>query len=312
MNNLTKRILTAAVAIPVIIALCVAGDLYFFLFVAAASGMALYEFYGLAKAKGGNPQVRLGLVVGFLVNLSFYHLKLQAFVAGIFMRSGVAIPYPSQTQLLFMILILGSCLIGIVELFRDKGSAITNVSTTLFGILYVSLFFGTFVGLRELFTSQDPVFYRFFVTQLGLSDPDKIYRFGGYMVISLFAMIWICDSAAFHAGTAMGKHKLFPRVSPNKSWEGAVFGFIFAVAAACAAKYLVLGFLPLGAAIIVGVIVGTIGQIGDLFESLLKRDAGVKDSSHLIPGHGGALDRFDSLLLVAPLVYYYIDFLFFS
>jgi phosphatidate cytidylyltransferase len=110
----------------------------------------------------------------------------------------------------------------------------------------------------------------------------------------------------------MGKHKLFPRVSPNKSWEGAVFGFIFAVAAACAAKYLVLEFLPLSAAIIVGIIVGTIGQTGDLFESLLKRDAGVKDSGTLIPGHGGALDRFDSLLLVAPLVYYYIDFVFFS
>lgn len=312
MNNLTKRILTAVVAIPIIIAICMAGDLYFFLFVAAASALALHEFYGLAKAKGGNPQATLGIFVGFLVNLSFYHLKLQTFIVGAFLKSGVAIPYPSQTQLLFMIIILGSCLIGIVELFRDKGSAITNVSTTLFGILYVSLFFGTFVGLRELFTSQDPVVYRLFVTQLGISDPDRIYRFGGFMVISLFAMIWICDSAAFHAGTAMGKHKLFPRVSPNKSWEGAIFGFIFAIAAACAAKYLVLDFLPLGAAIIVGIIVGTIGQIGDLFESLLKRDAGVKDSGTLIPGHGGALDRFDSLLLVAPLVYYYIDYVFFS
>ncbi|HTK82563.1 MAG TPA: phosphatidate cytidylyltransferase [Bacteroidota bacterium] len=309
---MTKRILTAVVAIPIIIAICMAGDLYFFLFVAAASALALHEFYGLAKAKGGNPQATLGIFVGFLVNLSFYHLKLQAFIVGAFLKSGVAIPYPSQTQLLFMIIILGSCLIGIVELFRDKGSAITNVSTTLFGILYVSLFFGTFVGLRELFTSQDPVVYRLFVTQLGISDPDRIYRFGGFMVISLFAMIWICDSAAFHAGTAMGKHKLFPRVSPNKSWEGAIFGFIFAIAAACAAKYLVLDFLPLGAAIIVGIIVGTIGQIGDLFESLLKRDAGVKDSGTLIPGHGGALDRFDSLLLVAPLVYYYIDYVFFS
>jgi phosphatidate cytidylyltransferase len=312
LNNLTKRILTAVVAIPIIIAICMAGDLYFFLFVAAASALALHEFYGLAKAKGGNPQATLGIFVGFLVNLSFYHLKLQTFIVGAFLKSGVAIPYPSQTQLLFMIIILGSCLIGIVELFRDKGSAITNVSTTLFGILYVSLFFGTFVGLRELFTSQDPVVYRLFVTQLGISDPDRIYRFGGFMVISLFAMIWICDSAAFHAGTAMGKHKLFPRVSPNKSWEGAIFGFIFAIAAACAAKYLVLDFLPLGAAIIVGIIVGTIGQIGDLFESLLKRDAGVKDSGTLIPGHGGALDRFDSLLLVAPLVYYYIDYVFFS
>ena len=101
-------------------------------------------------------------------------------------------------------------------------------------------------------------------------------------------------------------------MSPNKSWEGAIAGFIFAVAAAIAAKYIVLEYLTLGAAAIIGSIVGVFGQLGDLIESLFKRDAGTKDSSRLIPGHGGALDRFDSLLLVAPLVYLYLDFIFFS
>ncbi len=132
------------------------------------------------------------------------------------------------------------------------------------------------------------------------------------MVISLFAIIWICDTAAFHVGSALGRHKLFPRVSPNKSWEGAVAGFVAALLAAAAAKYLVLEFLTLGSAVLIGAIVGIFGQIGDLVESLLKRDAGVKDSSTLIPGHGGVFDRFDSLLLVSPLVYLYVDFILFT
>lgn len=118
--------------------------------------------------------------------------------------------------------------------------------------------------------------------------------------------IWICDSAAFFLGTAFGKHKLFPRVSPNKSWEGAIAGFIFAIITMITAKALLLNELTLIDSLIVGIIVGSIGQLGDLVESLFKRDAGVKDSSALIPGHGGILDRFDSLLLTAPAVYIYL------
>ena len=312
MNNLTQRILTAIVAIPLILLICIVGGIYFFGFVAIASAVALYEFYGLAKAKGANPQVAIGLFSGFLVNISFYQTKLQAIVAGMFLGQGISISFPSQGQLLFIILLITVAVMSMVELFRNKGSALMNLATTLFGVLYVSLFFGTFIGLREVFTLHDPVVSRYFVTTLGTMDGDQIYRFGGYTVISIFAIIWICDSAAFHFGMSIGKHKLFPRVSPNKSWEGAIFGFIFAVASAVAARYLVLDYLSVGSAIIVGVIVGIFGQLGDLIESLLKRDAGVKDSSNLIPGHGGAFDRFDSLLLVAPLVYYYIDFILFS
>ena len=123
------------------------------------------------------------------------------------------------------------------------------------------------------------------------------------------ASIWICDSAACFLGTAFGKHKLFPRVSPNKSWEGAVAGFIFAIVAMIAAKAVVLDELNLTDAVVIGFIIGTIGQIGDLVESLIKRDAGVKDSSQLIPGHGGIFDRFDSLLFTSPAVYIYLYFL---
>jgi phosphatidate cytidylyltransferase len=308
-SNLSRRILTAVVAIPAIVAICIAGEIYFFLFIGIASALALHEFYRLAKAKGAHPQIVLGLVSGFLVNLSFFHAKLQSFVSGAFMNYGVAIPFPSQAQLLLIIFLLCTVTMSLTELFRNRGSPVLNLSTSFFGILYISLFFGAFIGLREAFTPADPAVFRYFLTTIGTADVDNVYRFGGYTVISIFSIIWICDSAAFHFGMALGKHKLFPRVSPNKSWEGAIFGFLFAIASAAAAKNLVLQYLSWGDAIVIGVIVGVFGQLGDLVESLFKRDAEVKDSSGLIPGHGGVFDRFDSLLLVAPLVYVYIDFI---
>ena len=131
---------------------------------------------------------------------------------------------------------------------------------------------------------------------------------GGFLVISILATIWICDSAAYFAGISFGKHKLFPRVSPKKSWEGAIFGFIFAILTMILAHFLVLDFLSFNEAIILGIIIGIVGQIGDLIESLIKRDAQVKDSSSLIPGHGGVLDRFDSLLYSAPVILLYLRF----
>lgn len=178
-----------------------------------------------------------------------------------------------------------------IELFRNNGSAILNSGVILMSIIYIGFFMGSVIGIRE--------FYSF---------PD--YSNGGYLIISILVSIWLCDTAAFFGGTKLGKHKLFPRVSPNKTWEGAIFGFIFAVGGMLIGKYTVLNFLSLTDVIIIGVIVGTIGQIGDLFESLLKRDAGVKDSSNLIPGHGGILDRFDSLLFVAPAVYVYLNIIY--
>jgi phosphatidate cytidylyltransferase len=140
------------------------------------------------------------------------------------------------------------------------------------------------------------------------SQSELLYSEGGYLIISIMIAIWVCDSAAFFIGSAFGKHKLFPRVSPNKSWEGAVAGFVFAIVSMIAAKAIFLDILTLTDSIIIGTIVGTVGQIGDLVESLVKRDAGVKDSSAIIPGHGGIFDRFDSLLFTAPVVYIYLHF----
>jgi phosphatidate cytidylyltransferase len=295
-SNLAQRVLVGVVAIPIILVLCLAGGPYFFGFVAIVSAVALREFYGLAAAKGAKPLVAAGIVAGFVVNLSFY------------------VQWPMQPPLLVITMIAAVVLFSLWELFRNDGSPLLNLSATFLGLLYVSLFFGTLIGIRQLFVQAAATLPRILewgAIPTAATDTAQIHRWGGYLVISILVMIWVCDSAAFHVGGPLGKHKLFPRVSPQKSWEGAIAGFVFAVAAAVAAKYLVLPFLPLGSAIAIGAIVGTIGQLGDLVESLLKRDAGVKDSSTLIPGHGGALDRFDSILLVSPCVYLYLQYVLF-
>ncbi len=122
----------------------------------------------------------------------------------------------------------------------------------------------------------------------------------------LFAATWLCDSAAYFGGRAHGRHKLYPQASPNKTIEGAVSGFIGAALLLPALKLLGFAHPSTLDYIFLPLIVGIAGQIGDLIESLMKREAGVKDSSHVIPGHGGFLDRFDSLLLSSPL---YLAFL---
>lgn len=170
------------------------------------------------------------------------------------------------------------------ELFRNKNSSVMNLSATLLGVFYIGFFMSSLIEIREMF--NDPFYYR-----------------GGYLIISILVSIWICDSAAYFGGTALGKHKLFRRVSPNKSWEGAIFGFVFAVLTMLLAKQILLQFLSFNLIIFIGITVGVFGQIGDLIESLFKRDAHIKDSSSIIPGHGGVLDRFDSLLYSAPIIF---------
>jgi phosphatidate cytidylyltransferase len=288
-----------------------AGGIWFLAFVCVAAALALSEYTALARARGGDPPLVPLIVAGLMIELAFYQPGLQNWLVGFGLATGIGVPFPSQSQLLMIVLVLSVLVLVGLELFRNKGSAVVNLSSAAFGLCYVSLLFGTWIGIREMFTVQDPVVRHYFLVRLGVTDPALVYRAGGLTVISIFAMIWICDSAAFHFGKSLGKHRLFPRVSPNKTWEGAVAGFIFAIGTAVAAKYLVLDFLPVVHAAVIGAIVGSVGQLGDLAESLLKRDAGVKDSSNLIPGHGGALDRFDSLLFVSPALFLYLDFIVF-
>jgi len=131
------------------------------------------------------------------------------------------------------------------------------------------------------------------------------------LIITMLGSIWVCDSAAYFIGRAIGKHKLFERISPKKTIEGAIAGFVFAILAFVGLGELFLAEIPVVHFIVGGSIVGVLGQYGDLAESMLKRDAGVKDSSNLLPGHGGALDRFDSILFVSPSYFIYLSIVIF-
>jgi phosphatidate cytidylyltransferase len=187
-----------------------------------------------------------------------------------------------------------------------------NATATIGGVLLISTFFGTLIWTRELFPYGFPV-SKFFPNAVATdAQLAQIEQWGGYTVASLFATIWMCDTAAYFGGLTLGRHKLFESVSPKKTWEGSAFGFLFSVLTMFVAQRLFLEYMTTANALVLGSIVGIFGQLGDLVESKLKRDAGVKDSSSIIPGHGGVYDRFDSLVFVAPIVYLYVDFIILS
>jgi phosphatidate cytidylyltransferase len=267
LGNTTQRVLVSLVAIPVIIAASYFGGVYFFVFTSIIALISYYEYCRIVRNKGiyANTWTGILFILFLLINEFFHYLDIYYLI-------------------LFLTFIL-----ALIELFRNKGSAIINIGTTLLGILYIGFFADALLAIREHYP------------RIGY-----LYERGGFLIISILAAIWICDSAAFFGGISLGKHKLFPRVSPKKSWEGAVFGFIFSILTMLLAKVIILDFLSWTSVIILGIIVGIVGQIGDLIESLIKRDAGVKDSSGLIPGHGGVFDRFDSLLYTAPVILLYL------
>jgi phosphatidate cytidylyltransferase len=309
-HNLTARILVALVAIPIILWLTMLGGYFFFFLIAALSSLALYEFYGLAEAKGAAPLKTLGITAGIIINAVFIYERFQVALYQFFVdHFEINLSLFSQHQLITIVLLKFILLTMLIELFRTKGSPTINISTTVLGVLIIPFFFGTLIFLRELFPYGFPV-YKFFGS--GFANDQQlaqINQWGGYTVIAVFATIWICDTTAYFGGKAFGKHKLFVRVSPKKTWEGAAFGFISSVLTMLAAKILVLDYLSYHHAIVLGALIGIFGQLGDLIESRFKRDAGVKDSSTLIPGHGGIYDRFDSLVYISPIVYLYIDFI---
>jgi phosphatidate cytidylyltransferase len=132
---------------------------------------------------------------------------------------------------------------------------------------------------------------------------------GGFFVIFAFGLAWFTDAGAYFVGNSMGKRKLLPRVSPSKSVEGALGGMAVALIAAFVARATIVPMLSLLDAFLLGLLAPAMAVLGDLVESLMKRDVKIKDTSHVFPGHGGMLDRFDSVFFVAPLVYYYLRFL---
>ncbi len=169
----------------------------------------------------------------------------------------------------------------ILFLERNRERAIHTTAITLFGMAYTAWNLGHLMLIREL-------------------------PHGRGALLVLFLAIWGGDSGAYYAGKHLGRHRIFPAVSPKKTWEGSIAGLATSVVAATAAAAALYPPVSLPEAALLGLAVGVAGQLGDLFESMLKRSAGIKDSSHLLPGHGGLLDRLDSLIFATP-VFYYLD-----
>ena len=270
-KNLGQRVAVAVVFAPLIIYLGWIGGAGYLLLVEVIIVLGLFEFYRLAQHKQVRPCYPVGILAGSAIApLVYFRLE-----AG-----------------LWLLCIAAAVIVVILELFRrpHPGSGpLVNVAGTLMGLIYVAGMMSFMLMLREL------------PRQAG-GD----YGHAGTWVVMLFLTTWICDTAAYFVGMYFGKHKLFERVSPKKTIEGALGGLVFAVVAAVVCYHAFVKGLQLRDAVIIGVLIGTVGQMSDLVESLFKRDAGVKDSSGLIPGHGGMLDRFDSEMLVAPLVYFYL------
>ncbi|WP_437919428.1 phosphatidate cytidylyltransferase [Sphingobacterium sp. LRF_L2] len=177
--------------------------------------------------------------------------------------------------------------IYIAALFRKRSLPIEDISYSLFGIIYAAVPFGIFMSLGFI---------------------NGIYN--AYIPLGFLILLWTNDTGAYLAGRSFGRRKLFERISPNKTWEGFIGGVLLAVVVALnLAQY--FGSLLGWQWVCMAFIIGIFGTCGDLVESMLKRNLGVKDSGNLLPGHGGLLDRFDGLLMAAPLVYMLLKFVVF-
>ncbi len=234
------------------------------------TGMGVWEYAKLAQAKGMKPATSLMIGIAVLEVLAFY----------------VSLAYPKWSQLALLIIVLGFISFFIAH-FRKTENALLDVAVEFFGVCYLAIPFSFILA----------ILYSPYLT----SD-------GRWWLFYLIAVTKITDVGGYFLGKLFGKHPLAPNLSPKKTIEGAIGGFCFAIGMSLLFCYIGrwIGFdLSLGNAAWLGMIIGILAQVGDLAESLLKRDAAVKDSN-TIPGLGGVLDMVDSVLFTSPVVYFFI------
>jgi phosphatidate cytidylyltransferase len=267
-----KRILTAAVGLPILLYTVWSQTPYFFaVLTAIAALLALNEFYGLARKVGASPQVVTGYGAALVVLASFVVSRPSLAIAAVIGLSLISLTAALATS-------------------DELRNAFSSVSTTVFGVVYVALLPGCLIGVRMLPDEAGT-----------LAAPHLASK----LLTMFFAFVMLTDTGAYCVGRLIGRHKLAPRISPGKTIEGAIGGFVAAVLTGLLCKVTFFPEIRLTQALALGAAIGLVGQIGDLAESMLKRGAGVKDSGNLLPGHGGMLDRIDSILFCAPLLYYY-------
>jgi phosphatidate cytidylyltransferase len=271
---LRQRLLVTLIALPIGIAIIVVGGWPFVAFIALLLARAAWE-YGELFHTGGSEPAKLLVVAGVI-----------ALVA-----ARVALGFSADNWLLVLIILL-AMLAHLISFERGRDQSGTDFAITLSGVFYIGLLGSYFVAVRAL--------------------PNGEW----WLLFTLFA-VWLADSAAYLIGTPLGKHKLTPRLSPKKSWEGYVAGLVFGTLATPLFLFL---FRRLGLPddpsftfqniALLGFTISALATLGDLGESMIKRQVKVKDASQLLPGHGGILDRIDSWLWALPIGYYLILFVF--
>lgn len=289
MSNQLQRILVAVVAIPLGLGAVWAGGLVLVALVTLIAVLGTRELFQLAERTGVRPLGTIGLITVFLAPLLTWVWgapvdaqlgSVGAFLAGVLSPLWLWSPWPLNGVLLVLLV-----LIGVLIRRTPEQHPLSAAGITLLGIVYTGLLPCSILLIRF--------------------DAGPDFSWGAtWLVFFPLVITWICDSFAMWAGKAWGNTKLWPSVSPGKTQVGAVAGGIGGVLAAMLFVPIALGPVdrrfPLVQAAVMGLVISVIAQLGDLVESLFKRESGVKDSSGLIPGHGGVLDRFDSLYFVLP------------
>ncbi len=276
MKNLIVRTITGVIFVAAIVASFLRPEAMVLLF-SIVTGMTVWEFTGLVNQRPGvtvNRFICTVAAVYFFYAMTYFCSDLYGGIA----KSVVFIPY-----LVTIVYLL------VAELYGKQEDPINDWAYTMLSQMYIALPFSLINVLA--FTAT----------------PEGEIRFNTLLPLSVFVFLWVNDTGAYCVGSLLGRHKLFPRISPKKSWEGSIGGAVFVLAAAYAISYFLDGVMLshwqwLG----LGLVVVIFGTWGDLVESLFKRTLGIKDSGSILPGHGGMLDRFDSSLLAIPTAVVYL------
>jgi phosphatidate cytidylyltransferase len=280
-----NRLITAAIALPVIIASILVPPLklLFVVIAVAAIVIGIYEFWFLAKRVGAKPDVVVGYAATAALLVTFYFGE------------------PALALLLFIVPALVIAAL-VAEMLRGApfDKMMLSVGSTVLGVLYVALLGGHLIAVRTGFPQTLGPEADYWVSAAVI---DK--TLSTHLLAFFFLVLMGSDTGAYYAGRAFGKRKLAPGISPGKTWEGAVGGLLASLVAAAVAHFWFFTELSLRAALPLAALMNVLGVVGDLTESALKRGSNAKDAAQLLPGHGGFLDRLDSLLFNAPLVYYF-------
>lgn len=268
MRNLFTRTLTGIILVACILSTMIWHPVAISIVIYVLMIIGLKEFYRLTDFHGIQPEKTTGYIIGSLLYIILALIALEK-ISGWFLLS-----IPIFFSVFF-----------ITELFRDRQNAVLNVAFSIFSIIYITLPLATLT---------------FFMNPRVTGDYPH-----WHLIFSYFIILWSHDTFAYLTGIALGKHKLFEKVSPKKTWEGSIGGLIFGM---LAALVLSLFFIELTVWqwMLAAILISVSGTFGDLSESLIKRKFNVKDTGDVFPGHGGVLDRFDAVLFSAPVFLFYL------